>query len=63
MIGVNWQYDIEYKDTYDINEDGTIYDVETPYIHSDNYGREDEDVKGSYTIYLYKYKDRGGFIK
>ena len=47
----NWQYDIEYIDTYDINEDGTIYDVETPYI------------KGSYIIYLYKYKDRGSFIK
>ena len=57
----NWQYDIEYKDTYDINEDGTIYDVKTPNIHS-NYGREDE-VEGSYTIYLYKYKDRGSFIK
>ena len=57
----NWQYDIEYKDTYDINEDGTIYEVKTPHIHS-NYGREDE-VEGSYTIYLYKYKDRGSFIK
>ena len=59
----NWQYDIEYKDTYDINEDGTIYEVKTPYIHSDNYGRKDKDVEGSYTIYLYKYKDRGSFIK
>ena len=57
----NWQYDIEYKDTYNINEDGTIYDVKTPHIHS-NYGREDE-IEGSYTIYLYKYKDRGSFIK
>ena len=57
----NWQYDIEYKDTYDINEDGTIYKVETPHISS-WYGREDE-VEGSYTIYLYKYKDRGSFIK
>ena len=57
----NWQYDIEYKDTYDINEDGTIYEVKNPHIHS-NYGREDE-VEGSYTIYLYKYKDRGSFIK
>ena len=53
----NWQYDIEYKDTYDINEDGTIYDVENPYI------RWDGSVEGSYTIYLYKYKDRGSFIK
>ena len=58
----NWQYDIEYKDTYDINEDGTIYKVETPHICSDNYGRN-EDIEGSYTIYLYKYKDRGSFIK
>ena len=58
----NWQYDIEYEDTYDINEDGTIYKVETPHIHSDNYGRN-EDIEGSYTIYLYKYKDRGSFIK
>ena len=58
----NWQYDIEYKDTYNINEDGTIYKVETPHIHSDNYGRN-EDIEGSYTIYLYKYKDRGSFIK
>ena len=58
----NWQYDIEYKDTYDINEDGAIYKVETPHIHSDNYGRN-EDIEGSYTIYLYKYKDRGSFIK
>ena len=57
----NWQYDIEYKDTYDINEDGTIYSVETPHISS-WYGREDE-IKGSYIIYLYKYKDRGSFIK
>ena len=57
----NWQYDIEYKDTYDINEDGTIYKVETPHISS-WYGREDV-IKGSYTIYLYKYKDRGSFIK
>ena len=53
----NWQYDIEYKDTYDINEDGTIYKVETPYIGWD------DTVEGSYTIYLYKYKDRGSFIK
>ena len=58
----NWQYDIEYEDTYDINEDGTIYKVETPHICSDNYGRN-EDIEGSYTIYLYKYKDRGSFIK
>ena len=57
----NWQYDIEYKDTYDINEDGTIYKVETPHISS-WYGREDV-IEGSYTIYLYKYKDRGSFIK
>ena len=57
----NWQYDIEYKDTYDINKDGTIYKVENPILHL-NYGREDE-VEGSYTIYLYKYKDRGSFIK
>ena len=57
----NWQYDIEYKDTYDINKDGTIYSVETPHISS-WYGREDV-IKGSYTIYLYKYKDRGSFIK
>ena len=53
----NWQYDIEYEDTYDINEDGTIYDVKTPYM------RWDDTVEGSYTIYLYKYKDRGSFIK
>ena len=53
----NWQYDIEYEDTYDINEDGTIYDVKTPYI------RWHDTVEGSYTIYLYKYKDRGSFIK
>ena len=53
----NWQYDIEYEDTYDINEDGTIYKVEHPYI------RWDGSVEGSYTIYLYKYKDRGSFIK
>ena len=53
----NWQYDIEYKDTYDINEDGTICNVKTPYI------RWDGSVEGSYTIYLYKYKDRGSFIK
>ena len=53
----NWQYDIEYKDTYDINEDGTICNVENPYI------RWDDTVEGSYTIYLYKYKDRGSFIK
>ena len=53
----NWQYDIEYEDTYDINEDGTIYKVENPYV------RWDGSVEGSYTIYLYKYKDRGGFIK
>ena len=53
----NWQYDIEYKDTYDINEDGTIYNVENPYV------RWDGSVEGSYTIYLYKYKDRGSFIK
>ena len=57
----NWQYDIEYKDTYDINKDGTIYSVETPHISS-WYGREDV-IEGSYTIYLYKYKDRGSFIK
>ena len=53
----NWQYDIEYKDTYDINEDDTICNVKTPYI------RWDGSVEGSYTIYLYKYKDRGSFIK
>ena len=53
----NWQYNIEYEDTYDINEDGTIYKVENPYI------RWDGSVEGSYTIYLYKYKDRGSFIK
>ena len=53
----NWQYDIEYEDTYDINEDGTIYKVEHPYV------RWDGSVEGSYTIYLYKYKDRGSFIK
>lgn len=53
----NWQYNIEYKDTYDINEDGTICNVENPYI------RWDGSVEGSYTIYLYKYKDRGSFIK
>ena len=52
----NWQYDIEYEDTYDINEDGTIYEVKTPWMH---WG----EVEGSYTIYLYKYKDRGSFIK
>lgn len=57
----NWQYDIEYEDTYDINEDGTIYDVKAPHISS-WYGREDV-IEGSYTIYLYKYKDRGSFIK
>ena len=51
------------KPTPDPNqsEDGTIYKVETPHISS-WYGREDE-VEGSYTIYLYKYKDRGSFIK
>ena len=53
----NWQYDIEYEDTYDINEDGTIYKVENPYV------RWDGSVEGSYIIYLYKYKDRGSFIK
>ena len=53
----NWQYDIEYKDTYDINEDGTICNVENPHI------QWDDTVEGSYTIYLYKYKDRGSFIK
>ena len=53
----NWQYDIEYKDTYDINKDGTIYKVKNPYV------RWDGSVEGSYTIYLYKYKDRGSFIK
>ena len=53
----NWQDDIEYKDTYDINEDGTICNVETPHI------QWDDTVEGSYTIYLYKYKDRGSFIK
>ena len=53
----NWQYDIEYEDTYDINEDGTIYKVENPYV------RWDGSIDGSYTIYLYKYKDRGSFIK
>ena len=54
----NWQYDIEYKDTYNINEDGTIYDVKTP-----SRMQWDDTVEGSYTIYLYKYKDRGSFIK
>lgn len=53
----NWQYDIEYEDTYDINEDGTIYKVENPHMQWDG------SVEGSYTIYLYKYKDRGSFIK
>ena len=53
----NWKYNIEYEDTYDINEDGTIYKVENPYI------RWDDTAEGSYTIYLYKYKDRGSFIK
>ena len=53
----NWQYDIECEDTYDINEDGTIYKVENPYVLWDG------SVEGSYTIYLYKYKDRGNFIK
>ena len=53
----NWQYDIEYKDTYDINKDGTIYNVENPHMQRDG------SVEGSYTIYLYKYKDRGSFIK
>ena len=53
----NWQYDIKYEDTYDINEDGTIYKVENPHI------QWDDTVEGSYTIYLYKYKDRGSFIK
>ena len=52
----NWQYDIEYKDTYDIDEDGTIYKVETPSMRLD-------EIKDSYAIYLYKYKDRGSFIK
>ena len=52
----NWQYDIEYKDTYDISKDGTICYVETPYM------RWDDSVEGSYTIYLYKYKDRGSFF-
>ena len=52
----NWQYDIKYKDTYDINEDGTIYKVETPSMRLD-------EIKDSYAIYLYKYKDRGSFIK
>ena len=47
----NWQYDIEYKDTYDINEDGTIYNVENP-----SRMQWDGTVEGSYTIYLYKYK-------
>ena len=53
----NWQYDIEYKDTYDINEDGAIYEVKTP--HYSAY----DGIRGSYIIYLYKYKDRGSFIK
>ena len=53
----NWQYNIEYKDTYDIDEDGTICNVENPHI------QWDDTVEGSYTIYLYKYKDRGSFIK
>ena len=53
----NWQYDIEYKDTYDINEDGTIYEVKTPHYSAH------DGIKGSYIIYLYKYKDRGSFIK
>ena len=55
----NWQYDIEYKDTYDINEDGTIYDIKAPHMR----WWDDDTVEGSYTIYLYKYKDRGSFIK
>ena len=60
----NWKYDIEYKDTYDINEDGTIYSVEIPYAKSYVHWCEGEDViKDCYTIYLYKYKDRGSFIK
>ena len=60
----NWQYDIEYKDTYDINKDGTIYSVEIPYAKSYVHWCEGEDViKDCYTIYLYKYKDRGSFIK
>ena len=53
----NWQYDIEYKDTYDIDEDGSICNVENPYVQCDG------SVEGSYTIYLYKYQDRGSFIK
>ena len=51
----NWQYDIKYKDTYDINEDGTIYKVETSSMRLD-------EIKDSYAIYLYKYKDRGSFF-
>ena len=53
----NWQYDIEYKDTYDINKDGTICNVEIPEIDEDG-----SFIKDSYTIYLYKYKDRGSFF-
>ena len=48
----NWQYDIEYKDTYDINEDGTLYSVEIPYAKSYVHWCEGEDViNDSYTIY------------
>ena len=53
----NWQYNIEYKDTYDISKDGTICYVETPEIDEDG-----SVIKDSYTIYLYKYKDRGSFF-
>ena len=53
----NWQYNIEYKDTYDISKDGTICYVETPEIDEDG-----SAIKDSYTIYLYKYKDRGSFF-
>ena len=53
----NWQYNIEYKDTYDIGKDGTICYVETPEIDEDG-----SAIKDSYTIYLYKYKDRGSFF-
>ena len=53
----NWQYNIEYKDTYDINKDGTICYVEIPEIDEDG-----SAIKDSYTIYLYKYKDRGSFF-
>ena len=44
-----------YVNGISLNEDGTIYKVETPSMRLD-------EIKDSYAIYLYKYKDRGSFF-